>query len=647
MAEEENIEQSMIKTEGDMGNKIKEKCDDINAFLDEVSKSDLSKLSRENKKQMLKLQMKLAMLNMDDESGTEGNTEIQANEDLKEGKHHGANKDHKKADEKKERKRRETEQFQTKKDIRREREYFEKNKGALPKNKKYLDIPPSSSNEDDSDIKSKAGDDQEYKTKKSAKKKMKMPVLSDSDDKEETSRKYKRKNRDSSSSSSSSDDERLEHLAKEKKSGRVKSSDYIKILAERMDNRRAPKCDKFDEESGLSLEEYLEEFEEYCMENIKGDCKNWIKELESNLSGDLLDALKQFRKYRYSYSKLKKKLLEWYDEMEEARQEEYKNNFEVISHKKGESFYIYASRLERTFSLAFPETDPEYSTKLRKKYIETVPSSFRKMLKSIISYDNHVHKKTKWKEIKRCARQKDLELKATKKKDNKDDSESEEEIIINIGNDQNAQVESKPSTVSIQNGTNYQNNNSNNQRYNNQYDNRQSRYQGGNRRPINQNWNNQNGQNFSNQNNQQNRQNFSNQNNQQNRQNFSNQNNQQNRQNFSNQNSQQNGWNSSNQNNQQNRPNYSNQNPRNNNQNFQNGNVPGCQHCNKPGHTVDKCRILQGLCIKCAKPGHIAQDCYYNRNSRNYQANFNPSNNNTTPTDENRNSGENRSQNLN
>ena len=38
--------------------------------------------------------------------------------------------------------------------------------------------------------------------------------------------------------------------------------DYLKIMAERMDNRKVPERDKFDEEAGQDLEDHPDEFEE-------------------------------------------------------------------------------------------------------------------------------------------------------------------------------------------------------------------------------------------------------------------------------------------------------------------------------------------------------------------------------------------------
>ena len=42
----------------------------------------------------------------------------------------------------------------------------------------------------------------------------------------------------------------------------------LKILARKLDNRTVPKLEKFSEESGLELVQYIERFEEYYREKL-------------------------------------------------------------------------------------------------------------------------------------------------------------------------------------------------------------------------------------------------------------------------------------------------------------------------------------------------------------------------------------------
>ena len=162
-------------------------------------------------------------------------------------------------------------------------------------------------------------------------------------------KKKKKKKEESSSYDEESDDSHQSSFSKPNKGKKrtkkyktktFSSMEYLRMMAERMDTRKVPKLEAFDEESGMSLRDYLEEFEEYCMDNIKGDSRYWIRELEGQLSGELLEAFKHFRQCKDTYHKLKRKILEWHENMEEFRKKDHKREFENYQMKKGETLFL-------------------------------------------------------------------------------------------------------------------------------------------------------------------------------------------------------------------------------------------------------------------------------------------------------------------
>ena len=361
------------------------------------------------------------------------------------------------------------------------------------------------------------------------------------------------------------------------------------MMAERMDTRKVPKLEAFDEESGMSLRDYLEEFEEYCMDNIKGDSRYWIRELEGQLSGELLEAFKHFRQCKDTYHKLKRKILEWYENMEEFRKKDHKRKFEKAQMKKEETLFLYSMRLQRLFELAYPRRNPEKSDSLREKFLKTVPDSFKKILKTILFYDSHNHTETRWSAIQRCAQMRDRELKTKEiSKDESDDSEKE--IIINIQESGMKKSVSAPSNFNQSNQAS---------------------------KPEQQQYQPPNNQQFQNWNNNQRMNNFrssapSNMNQFRNRAPNSNYSN--NRMNYPrHQNS-----------------GYQNQRPQN-----QNRNVPTCQYCNKVGHTFDVCRTRLNRCHICNQLGHMPWHCNKKNQQSSYQ-NGDPSCNISADHNENR-----------
>ena len=288
---------------------IKEKCEDLRNFLDDVEKQGTPELSDDSQQELLEIQRRLAILTVKTKAKENEQTEFRE---------------------------------QTKEDGNEEKVTKEPKKcpqgGAIKKNKKYLksykltsdnnvsfgSSSSSSSAENDSEIPKR-------KKKSERRKKHKLKYESQSDDSEEehvSMKKYQKakkskKDRNKyislSEDSSESDSDQRKKIKRKQGNTSSKSElttrDYLKIMAERMDTRKVPECDKFDEESGQHLEEFLDEFEDYCIENVKGGDKYWIKELQQQLSGEVLVAFKCFKEYKYPYPKLRKKLLLWYEEM--------------------------------------------------------------------------------------------------------------------------------------------------------------------------------------------------------------------------------------------------------------------------------------------------------------------------------------------
>ena len=67
MAENNINDEDEIKTHEHDDDLIKGRFDEIQSFLDDVTTEGVQKLSKNNKIQLLKIQMKLTMLNMEDD----------------------------------------------------------------------------------------------------------------------------------------------------------------------------------------------------------------------------------------------------------------------------------------------------------------------------------------------------------------------------------------------------------------------------------------------------------------------------------------------------------------------------------------------------------------------------------------------------
>lgn len=209
----------------------------------------------------------------------------------------------------------------------------------------------------------------------------------------------------------------------------VKMTNLIKAMS-RMDSRKVPEQEKYDEQSGQCLRKYLTRFEQYCEHNFKGEKSLWIGELERHLSGKTLDAFRTVRDEDDTYKALKRKLIEWYDDLKDMRKKINRNKFKNANYKPGESLYLYSTRLEKIYKIAYPNHDTNISKTLQEKYVSSLPRSSRKMISSQMMSYKLKDKRITWKMVQKCARLNDIE------KEKLGDSEnqvSEREIIINIG----------------------------------------------------------------------------------------------------------------------------------------------------------------------------------------------------------------------
>ena len=201
----------------------------------------------------------------------------------------------------------------------------------------------------------------------------------------------------------------------------------------RLDGRKVPAQEKFDEKSGQDLKRYLKKFESYCESNYKGDRSLWIGELERHLSGKVLEALRAVRDVDDSYERVKDKLLEWYNNMKDLRKKKNRSRYEQAQFIPGESLYLYSSRLEKLYRVAHPNHNVKTSKSIQEKLQASIPKSARILLSSqIMSYKLN-NKKVTWKVIQQCARYYDLEREKEHGEERKKGHESEEEVTISVG----------------------------------------------------------------------------------------------------------------------------------------------------------------------------------------------------------------------
>lgn len=247
---------------------------------------------------------------------------------------------------------------------------------------------------------------------------------------------------DSSSNDESSDDSDPPKLTKKNKS--MSEIEILKEVLGKLDNRKSLELDKFDEKSGESMKEYLKRFQEHCKQNVKSNRSYWPAELERHLEGETLKAFRSLKDKKDNYKDLEKKLIKYDTDMKHIRKQRAREQFKKTKYDKEENLYLYSTRLEKQFKIAYSKHSPEHSKVLRNKFISTIPKAFRKLIEMQMFSYKAKNKSIKWSTIQSYARVQDKVERIDKAE------QSEEEVVINIQHQQKTDKTKSKNVLNIQ-----------------------------------------------------------------------------------------------------------------------------------------------------------------------------------------------------
>lgn len=139
---------------------------------------------------------------------------------------------------------------------------------------------------------------------------------------------------------------------------------------------------KFDGRDGTSLREFLREYEAYFASKYEGSEKQQARTLGEHLSGAARKAYEAMGGSTLRYSVLKPELLSWYQGERSNTQMKSESEFRKARMAQGDSFKIYAMRLERLACRAFPDSVAVRERQLCRKLWKTTPEDFQQILSS-------------------------------------------------------------------------------------------------------------------------------------------------------------------------------------------------------------------------------------------------------------------------
>lgn len=239
------------------------------------------------------------------------------------------------------------------------------------------------------------------------------------------------------------------HLKHERKSvsnmGKSnKRKNSLTEILKRFDNRQVPQQEKYNEESGQDLGKYFEKFDKYCRDNFKGDKDFWIGELEKHLGGKTLECFKSIRDFSDTYEDVKAKLMTWYKDESQLRKSRNRQKFKNARPKQGETLFLFSSRLETLFKLAYPKHNIQQSNTLIDQFQASISRSAKDIIRAQILSLRAGDKKVEWRKIQKWARLIDVEREKDRVANDSFETEDQpndvKEIIVSLTADPSVHV---------------------------------------------------------------------------------------------------------------------------------------------------------------------------------------------------------------
>ena len=186
----------------------------------------------------------------------------------------------------------------------------------------------------------------------------------------------------SSSSGSGSPDSRESSSEEDRIPERAGGSE--ELLCKLLQSLKSPKDvvspGKFDVGGGISMSRFLSEFEKYFHHRYSGSDRQCAQLLGDFLEGSAKQAYRAMDGALMKYSRLKPQLLDWYSSSRTTQRQSRELDFDSASRSPEESYAIYCLRLERLAARAYPGNEREQDRQLCRKFWNTAPRGFQRIL---------------------------------------------------------------------------------------------------------------------------------------------------------------------------------------------------------------------------------------------------------------------------
>ena len=211
------------------------------------------------------------------------------------------------------------------------------------------------------------------------------------------------------------------------------SGDWYGMLSQLRQPKEAVKPLIFDGKDGASIKEFFAEYELYFGTKYAGNERQQSQMLREFLGGSAQKAYDALDGSRLKYSLLTCELISWYKGEKGNLRGKRESEFRKAKVGSHESLKIYALKLERLASQAFPDSAVQCERELCRKFRKTVPESFRQALhnseRDLPLHMGRRRTKLSWPDMRVLAESEDRHCRQRREEQS---SESEGEPDVNV-----------------------------------------------------------------------------------------------------------------------------------------------------------------------------------------------------------------------
>ena len=157
-----------------------------------------------------------------------------------------------------------------------------------------------------------------------------------------------------------------------------------------------PPPSPFDITEDIEIEDFFDDFEEFCTVKYRHSEKNWARILGNYLKGKVKEAFNTLHGATKAYVEIKEELLNFVEKSRKKTRKEKAEEFFILRRKEGEKLDMYDLRLNTAATKCFKDPKGEEVLKYKSiKIMEEIDEEIKEEIERVKERDRNKKKKEK------------------------------------------------------------------------------------------------------------------------------------------------------------------------------------------------------------------------------------------------------------